>query len=156
MPTDPSSYPAPTDWESSNLYQKSVAPWEDSPGAGSRDIMTQNAYGWGAENLGGLFQRDNGDLSGIFDPSKVSSYLASGTPATAGVSGEGGWEGTPASGYGRFTDFSIPQLQSYLDWQRQQVMQAGNPGNDAMWLPEFKDVNGNPMVSYGKRAESKP
>lgn len=135
--------------------QKFMAPWEDSPGKGSRDIRIQDATGWGRENLGTYLQQNNGDPWNIFDADAVSSYLSKGTPAVAGVQGEGGWEGSPATGYGNFEGFTLPQLQAYLARQRSDYMNAGNRGNDTMWMPEYRDVNGKPMVSWGDQVSKK-
>ena len=147
------------DWESPDLYRKTTAPWEDSPGKGSRDQYVMPAAGWGASNIGKyLSDHDYSDPYGIFDPESITRWKEKARiPGTPGVQGEGGWEATPDTfdPSTRFTEFTLPQLQSYLDRQRNDYLASGNQGNDAMWLPSYREIGGQPFVSTGEKTPSK-
>ena len=118
-------------------YTKYLAPWEDSPGKGSRDSYMQNANAWGEENLGTYIQQNWGDPYGIFDKTSVDDYWNKFQQV------EGG-SGEPMP---KFTNFTLPQLQSYLDRNKSGF---DNRNNDAMWLPSFLEHGGSPYVSWGQ------
>lgn len=144
-----------------------LAPWEDSPNKGSRDVQWQDAMEWGTQNLGSYLRQNSGDPYGLFDATKVSDYLgrvSQGNQAWQDFTGAEGGDTDFTSPYYKelgaayglqlpsqeFTDFTIPQLQSFLDRQREDVVRAGNIGGDDIWMPKLVDNNGMPMVSFGK------
>ena len=122
----------------------------------------QDATGWGTENFGKYLLDNNGDPYGVFDPAAVSRFLEKARiPGAPGVPGEGGWEAQPDTfdTNAQFTEFTLPQLQAYLTKTRERPsdpwaaafydMTARN--NDLMWMPEYRDVDGKPVVSWGKQ-----
>ena len=144
-----------------DMFNKYLAPWEDSPGKGSRDVYMQDATGWGQENLGKYLWENEGDPWGVFDPNSVSSYLSSQkfesfpTPDDPRYGTEG-YDNPSDPKFTRagftpsnFTGFTPQQLQSYLTTARENAPSYAIQNNDVMWMPEYKDINGRPMVSWG-------
>lgn len=143
-------------------FRKFLAPGERSPGKGSRDMMMQDARSWGVENIGPWLRTNGGDPYGVFDKEKVSNYFDKVKEAEANWKyqpgsehsmGAAAWQFDPGSVL--FTDFTPEQLQAYLGKQYDEAIKAGNPGNDAMWLPKLTDFEGKQYVTYGKRNGSK-
>lgn len=158
------STPTINSWSSTGDpdFRKYVAPWEDSPGKGSRDVMLEDARGWGVENLGPWIRTNSGDPYGVLDQTAVANYQNALKEAEANwkyipgsehTMGSAAWQFDPNSV--QFTDFTPQQLQSYLSRQYDEAIKAGNPGNDAMWLPKYTEYGGNPYVQYGQRLSKK-
>lgn len=117
--------------------------------AGSRRDMSQDATGWGVENLSKYLLDNNGDPYGVLDQQSVSRFLdpinaRKQTLATRDPYLNYGTETEPSQ---VFSEFTTPQLKAYLDRQRSDAMAAGNPNNDAMWLPTLNGSN----VTWGQK-----
>ena len=163
-------------WDLSNYnkpdtsLQKFLAPWDDSPGKGSRDILMQDAMGWGRENLGKYLVDSGGDPYGIFDAGKVTSFLdAYNAPDTSGYNWNEGSSQPPefyATPKPQFTDFTLPELQTYLtkassrpdtvpggDWANigQGFWDKANSQNDIQWMPKFYEQDGKQYVTWGQK-----
>ena len=134
-------------------FQKFLAPWDDAPGKGSRDILMQDAMGWGEENIGKYIEQNWGDPYGIFDPAAVNDYWTK----VAGTA-----EGSEHPG--NFTNFTLPQLQAYLTKTLERPAETGGWGNfgagmydkmvannDLQWMPKFYEQDGKQYVTWGQK-----
>ena len=120
---------------------------------GSRTMTQQDARVWGVENLSGYLLNNNGDPYGILDPNAVKSFLDPINARKQELS-----QRDPYLNYGAetepsnvFSNFTTPQLQAYLDRLNSYYMAAGNPGNDAMWIPTLQGNN----VVWGQKNGAK-
>ena len=136
--------------------QKYLAPWEDSPGKGSRDSVMQDAMGWGTENLSKYLLDNGGDPLGVLDPQAVGRFLG---PINARKEERAmrelpffnGWNwGVETEPNQVFTEFTPAQVKAYTDRTRADYVAAGNGGNDAMWLPQYIEQGGKSFVAWGK------
>ena len=138
------------------------APWEDSPGKGSRDLIMEPANEWGSRELTKYLGGSWGDPYGIFAPEQVSAWKSK----AAATYNTGAIEGFDADSFfapGRsetafdfsatpFTDFTTQQLQAYLAKGQANAALWGN--GEEMWAPKFTEYGGTPYVSWGNQNSS--
>ena len=126
-----------------------------SPGGSMKD-MSQDARGWGAENISKYLLDNNGDPLGVFNPSAVKAFLDpinARKEELARREAEGGYlnYGAETEPNTVFTDFTTAEVGKFLDKQYDDYMKSGNLGDNAMWLPKLQ----GDKVVFGMRNPGK-
>ena len=136
------------------------APWEDSPGKGSRDFLMQDASEWGSKNLTSYLGGSWGDPYGIFNPEQVSAWKGKASAPYNTGAGEGfddsmfqpGRSETPFDFSGTpFTDFTNEQLAAYLAKLKGNAAGSKLGQGEVPFLPSLYNHNGQSMVSWGNQ-----
>ena len=137
------------------------APWEDSPGKGSRDFIMEPANEWGSRELTKYLGGSWGDPYGIFSPDQVSAWKSkAAAPYNTGVTENFDADTFFAPGRSEtpfdfsatpFTEFTTDQLNSYLGKLASNAAGSKLGQGEAPFLPTLKDYNGQQMVSWGNQ-----